>query len=219
MVRKRIKKAISKVKKAVSKRKTGDRLPDLPGPDFPLYAGLPIAGPYGGLVGYASGNPWVQGALLGYTAAENTERFWGPPVERQAQWTAKQWEEYQDWYERNVRLRYAGSEIDPDSPLGYIPPSRRGMMMPEMEEETPQRKKRAVSKANKATKMAYGMLSKRVKGKMTKKRCQELLKKCAKMASKANPNTKSRIGKGNTRMCKDCRKIRKSVWNTTKMSC
>lgn len=211
MPHKRVKKAISKVRKAVSKRKTGDRLPDLPLPDVPMY------GPAGGVVGLAMRpfvNPYVAAgvasALGAYSLAENTERWWGPPVERQAQWTAKQWEEYQDWYERNVRSTYAGSEIDPDSPLGYTP--RRSMMMP----KEPKKAKRKVSKANKATSRAYKFLQKGVKGKMTKKKCCDLLKKAQKMASKANPKTKSRIGKGKSKNQTECRKMRKSIWGTTK---
>ena len=42
------------------------------------------------------------------------------------------------------------------------------------------------------------------------------MRKAATMASKANPGTKSRIGKKLTRMLKECKRIRKSVWGTTK---
>lgn len=210
MPHKRIKKAISKVKKAVSKRKTGDRLPDLPFPDIPTY------GPFGGALGLAMRpfvNPYVAAAVASgfgtYAMLENTEKYWGPPVERQASWTAKQWEEYQDWYERNIRSRYAGSEIDPDSPVDL---SRRGMSMP----GEPVKRTRKVSKANKATSRAYKFLQKGVKGKMTKKRCCSLLKRAQAMASKANPNTKSRIGKGRSKNKTECRRMRKSLWGTTK---
>lgn len=212
MVHKRVKKALGKVKKRITGRKKGDRLPDLPFPDIPTY------GPAGGLVGLAM-RPFVNpitaaaaASFLGtYSALENTEKWWGPPVEATGEATAKQWEDYQDWYERNVRSLYAGSEIDPDSPLGYYPP-RRGPMGPPAPE--PQKAKRKVSKANKATKQAYNWLKKSVKGKMSQKKCCDLLKKAAKMASKANPNTPSRIGKGRTPMKGECRKIRKRVWNT-----
>jgi hypothetical protein len=211
MPHKRVKKALKKVKKAITGRKTGDRLPDLPFPDVPTY------GPAGGLVGLAMRpfvNPLVAAAIgsgLGtYALMENTEKYWGPPVEAHAQWTARQWEEYQNWYEQNVRSLYAGSEIDPESPLGFTP--RRGMMAPEV----PVKQKRKVSTANKATSRAYKFLQKGVKGKMTQKKCCVLLKKAQAMASKANPNTKSRIGKGRSKNKTECRKMRKSLWGTSK---
>ena len=82
----------------------------MPGIDVPTY------GPAGGLVGLALRpfmNPVTAAAIatgLGtYALMENTEKYWGPPVEAHAQWTAKQWNEYEDWYERNVRSLYAGS--------------------------------------------------------------------------------------------------------------
>ena len=173
-----------------------DLLPDVPGPDPVINAVATIAALH----------PAVRLPLMGYMMAENTEKYWGPHVYGAA-------DNYMDWYERNVRNLYAGTEIDPKSPLGYYPP-RRGPMGPPAPE--PKATKRKISKANKATKMAYNLLKSRVKGKLTKEKCQKLLKKCAKMASKANPNTKSRIGKGKTQMCADCRKIRKKIWNTNK---
>ena len=195
MVHKRIKKAISSLRRG----KKGDRLPDIPGPD-PL---LNVAAAAFGLT------PVGRGVLAGYMLAENTEKYWGPPVEKQAQWTARQWEEYQNWYERNIRAQYAGSEIDPDSPLGYTP--RRGMVATVAPKGT-----RKVTKANKATKMAWQLLTKGRKAKLTKSACQKLLKKCSMIASKANPNTKSRIGKAKNGTTKACKKIRKEIWGTTK---
>ena len=196
----------SKKKKSKSKRKRGDRLPDLPGPDIPLY------GPAGGLAGLAiaaATTPIVAapiGTGLGtYALMDNTERFWGPPVERHAQRT------------RDRFRKDTSTAIDPDSPWnipegwGYQAKGPIGPPAPMTTKRT-----RKVTKANKATKMAWDMLQKRMKGKMTKEKCQKLLKKCSMMASKANPNTKSRIGKGKSQTCKDCRKIRKSIWNTNK---
>jgi len=62
-------------------------------------------------------------------------------------------------------------------------------------------------------KKAYAWLIKGHKGKMTQKKCRELLKKASRMASKANPGTKSRIGKtSRSKMLKECRRIRKQVW-------
>jgi hypothetical protein len=161
-------------------------------------------------------NPRVLAALAVYHTLEQTERYWAPPIEAQAGWTAKQYREYEDWYERNVRSLYAGSEIDPDSPLGYTPPRRGPIGPPAPEVFAPQSVKRKVSKANKATKMAWRMLLKGRKGKLTQKACQKLLKKCSMIASKANPNTKSRIGTANNGTTKACKKIRKSIWGTNK---
>ena len=61
--------------------------------------------------------------------------------------------------------------------------------------------KRTVSKANKAMKQAM-------------KATKNNFKQATKIASKANPNTKSKIGKGSTKVKRLARKIRKSVWGT-----
>ena len=61
--------------------------------------------------------------------------------------------------------------------------------------------KRKASKANKAMKQAM-------------KATKNNFKQATKIASKANPNTKSKIGKGATKIKKLARKIRKSVWGT-----
>ena len=196
----------SKKKKSKSKRKRGDRLPDLPGPDIPLY------GPAGGLAGLAiaaATNPIVAAAIgtgLGtYALMENTERFWGPPVERHAQRT------------RDRFRKDTSTAIDPASPWnipegwGYQAQGPIGPPAPE-----PVKRTRTVTKANKATKMAWEMLTKGRKGKLTKSACQKLLKKCSMMASKANPNTKSRIGKAKNGTTKACKKIRKKIWGTNK---
>jgi hypothetical protein len=213
MPHKRIKKALGKVKKRITRRKTGDRLPDLPGLDVPTY------GPAGGLVGLAMRpfvNPYVAAAVasgLGtYAMLENTEKYWGPRVEQQAQWTAKQWEEYQDWYEQNIRAQYAGSEV----PYEYTRRPQSMMRTDEAAMIEPPKRTRTVTKANKATKMAWKMLTKGRKGKLTKNACQQLLKKCSMIASKANPNTKSRIGKAKNGTTKASRKIRKAIWGTNK---
>jgi hypothetical protein len=63
--------------------------------------------------------------------------------------------------------------------------------------------KRKVSKANKAMKQAM-------------KATKNNFKQATKIASKANPNTKSKIGKGTSTVKKLARKIRKSVWGVTK---
>jgi len=59
--------------------------------------------------------------------------------------------------------------------------------------------KRKVSKANKAMRQAM-------------KATKNNFKQATKIASKANPGTKSRIGKGASKVKKLARKIRKSVW-------
>ena len=61
--------------------------------------------------------------------------------------------------------------------------------------------KRKVSKANKAMKQAM-------------KATKNNFKQATKIASKANPNTKSKIGKGTSKVKTLARKIRKSVWGT-----
>ena len=63
--------------------------------------------------------------------------------------------------------------------------------------------KRKLSKANKAMKQAM-------------KATKNNFKQATKIASKANPATKSKIGKGATKMKRLARKIRKSVWGVTK---
>ena len=63
--------------------------------------------------------------------------------------------------------------------------------------------RRKVSKANKAMKQAM-------------KATKNNFKQATKIASKANPNTKSKIGKGGTTVKRLARKIRKSVWGVTK---
>jgi hypothetical protein len=61
--------------------------------------------------------------------------------------------------------------------------------------------KRVVSKANKAMKLAM-------------KATKNNFKEATKIASKANPNTKSKIGKGVTKAKKLARQIRKKIWGT-----
>jgi len=61
------------------------------------------------------------------------------------------------------------------------------------------RTKRVISKANKAMKAAM---------KVTKNK----FKQATKIASKANPNTKSKIGKGKSFVQRAARKIRKKIW-------
>jgi len=63
--------------------------------------------------------------------------------------------------------------------------------------------KRKLSKANKAMKQAM-------------KATKNNFKQATKIASKANPATKSKIGKGATKVKRLARKIRKSVWGVTK---
>ena len=193
MVVKRAKKAISRAKKALK----GDKDKDM-GPDLPSISNIPWV-PYPGILAGASQNPVLAGLVLGYTAAEKTQPWWGPPVAESGKQAGQA---YGDWYERTFEPLFGlpGVPLQPGQVAGGPAPKRT----------------RRVTKANKATKMAWEMLRKRMKGKMTKDKCQKLLKKCSMMASKANPNTKSRIGKGKNQTCKDCRKIRKTIWGTTK---
>ena len=189
---------------AKKKGKTGDRLPDLPLPDIPFY------GPLGGLLGLAIRNPYIPTALGAYALAENTERWWGPPVEQSAQWTAKQWEEYQDWYERNIRAQYAGTQV----PFQDVRKPMQVMATGEAKVEKP--KKRKVSTSNKAMSGLYKFLLKEQKGRNTQAKNRKLLAQCAKIVGKANPNTKSRIGKGKSKNQKLARKCRMDYLGTKK---
>jgi len=70
--------------------------------------------------------------------------------------------------------------------------------------------KRTVSKANKAVKKAMQILKKERKGKkLSKKQRGTVWKVATKAAGLANPNTKSKIGKGNTPTKKLARKLKK----------
>jgi len=186
--------------------KAGDRLPDIPGPD-PLINALALA------LGL---HPIGRGLLAGYMAAENTERWWGPPVERSAQWTAKQWEEYQDWYETNIRRKYAGSEIDPRTPIMLRPGQTIPPTPESLKAATVKPKKRKLTKSNKAMSGLYKFLAKEQKSRMTQAKARKLLTRCAKIVGKANPNTKSRIGKGKSTNQKLARKCRMDYWGTKK---
>ena len=170
--------------------------------DLPALSDIPAFFPAPGVGALALTNPAVAGALLGYTIAEATQKYWGPPVEAHA---------------RRTRERFTSESIDPSSPWnipegwGYQAQGPIGPPAPEAIKRT-----RKVTKANKATKMAWDVLTKGRKGKLTKSACQKLLKKCSMMASKANPNTKSRIGKAKNKTTRECRKIRRKIWGTSK---
>lgn len=137
--------------------------------------------------------PGPIAALVGaYQAAEMTEEYWGPRL----------FDYYGQGYPDPLRPEQIYVEGSPERYIGAP--------------QISQRQKRKISKANKATKKAYAYLRKKSKGKMTQKKCCDILKKAAKMASKANPNTPTRIGKGRSPMKTECRKIRKSLWGTNK---
>jgi len=72
--------------------------------------------------------------------------------------------------------------------------------------------KRIASKANKAMKKAAAALKKAYPKQDNRKRFQ----RATKIASKANPYTKSRIGKGKSFAHKTARKIRKGIWGISK---
>ena len=127
-----------------------------------------------------------------YQAAEVSEDYWGPRL----------FDYYGQGYPDPLRPEQIYVEGSPERYIGAP--------------QISQRQKRKISKANKATKKAYAYLRKKSKGKMTQKKCCDILKKAAKMASKANPNTPTRIGKGRSPMKTECRKIRKSLWGTNK---
>jgi len=76
-----------------------------------------------------------------------------------------------------------------------------------------QKVKRAATKADKAFRKAYKAVKPK---KITKTSAKIAFTKASKIASKANPATKSRIGKGKSKVQKLARKIRKAVWGVTK---
>jgi len=175
--------------------------------DLPALSDIPAFFPYPGIARLAVRNPGLATAVGTYILMEATQPYWGPPVEAHAERTREQYDAFID--------EYFGSR----GPTGSLPSLRdpRFPQMPEMPApRAPTKPKRKTSKANKATQKAYAWLLKQHTGKMTQKKCRELLKKAARMASKANPNTKSRIGKRINKMLKECVKIRKSTWNRSK---
>jgi len=175
--------------------------------DLPAISDIPAFFPYPGLGMAALKSPGLASAVATYLIMEATQPYWGPPVEAHGQKMRQQYDAFIDEYfgSRGPRgslpaLRQPGFPEMPAmaTPKALIPPTRK------------------VSKANKAMKKAYAWLLKGHKGKMTQKKCRELLKKAARMASKANPGTKSRIGKRTSKMLKECMKIRKNTWNRSK---
>jgi len=175
--------------------------------DLPAISDIPAFFPYPGVGALALRNPGLATAVGTYMLMEATQPYWGPPVEASGERTREQYDAFMD--------EYFGSRGQVGPPATLSPKWPR--FAPEHETpDTPTKPKRKISKANKATKLAYAYLVKLDKGKMTRKKCRALLKKAAKMASKANPNTKSRIGKRITKMLKECGKIRRNIWGTNK---
>ena len=206
MVHKRVKKKLRSIKKAIAIKK---RLPKK-GPvkhDLPSLSEIPAFFPYPGIGRLALRNPGLATAVGTYMLMEATQPYWGPPVEAHGERTREQFDAFMD--------EYFGSRGQVGPPTVLKPQWPR--FTPEREmPRAPTKTKRKTSKANKAMKKAYAFLRKQHKGKLTQKKCRELMRKAAKMASKANPGTKSRIGKKLTKMLKECRKIRRSVWGTNK---
>ena len=106
-------------------------------------------------------------------------------------------------------------DIDPVTGMRYGYQTK-GPIGPPAPQAKVKPKKRKVSKSNKAMGGLYKFLVKQQKGKMTQAKCRKLLGRCAKIIGKANPNTKSRIGKGSSKNQKLARKMRKQYWGTTK---
>lgn len=128
-------------------------------------------------------------------------------------WWERRGEDWREWRDPAVP-----TEIDPESPwmlpegYAYETPMMPGVAPP----RAPTKIKRKISKANRAMKMSYDFYRRKFKGKMTQKKCREIMRKASKMAGKANPHTRSRIGKGGDWIKRHCRKVRKGIWNTTK---
>jgi len=196
------------------KKKLPKRLPKIPKlPKVPKIPRLPAipAGlrPWVGMAKRPP-NPYLLGLSLGYYGQKYTRPYWGPPTEAIGERMGEEARDFYDWV-----MPQGDTEIDPQSEW-FIPEGYGAPMMPAP--AVAPKRKRKVSKANKAMKMAYNFYRKKVKGKMTQKKCRELMRKASKMASKANPHTKTRIGKGGDWIKRHCRKVRKGVWNTSKRS-
>jgi len=190
---KAIKKRVRKhAKKVIAKAQREDVLPSLKELNKMLSPRMLVAPGIGTVL---ARNPLGLIALATYHAIEQSEKYWGEPL-----------------YGRFLPPD-TSTAIDPSTPWEI--PEGYGYT-PKMGRKKPVSTKRKVSKANKATSRAYAYLIKHHKGKMSRKKCQELLKKAARMASRANPNTKSRIGKRSSKMLKECMKIRKAIWKRSK---
>jgi hypothetical protein len=183
--------------------------------DLPSLSEIPAFFPAPGIGALALTNPVVAGALLGYTVAEKTQGIWGPPVEAHAQATRADVDRFMQQFKQ---FKETGPASVGGGRTGFVPQTPTGIPIPApfAMAEAPVKRTRKVTKANKATKKAWKILTRGRKGKLTKSACQKLLKKCSMMASKANPNTKSRIGTAKNGTTKACKKIRKEIWGTTK---
>jgi hypothetical protein len=180
--------------------------------DLPAISDIPAFFPAPGIGALALTNPAIAGALIGYTIAEKTQGIWGPPVEAHAQATRADVDRYLQQFQQ---FQDTGPATTGGGRSGFVPLAPPTSSLRATADQ-PVKRTRQVTKANKATKKAWQILTKDRKGKLTKSQCQKLLKKCSMMASKANPNTKSRIGKAKNRTTKACKKIRKEIWGTTK---
>jgi len=177
--------------------------------DLPKTSEIDAWFPYPGIARLALANPSFLSGFATYMLMEATQPWWGPPVYEHGRQTRRQLAE---------GFSRTGTEIDPRSPW-FVPPES-------MEPGTRTRKgrlkragapsKRKVSKANKAFKKAYSYVTKGFKGKMTQKKCRYFMRKASKMAGRANPHTKSKIGKSKNAITRHCRKIRKGVWGVSK---
>lgn len=102
----------------------------------------------------------------------------------------------------------------PANPFSYFNPITpvftQGQTVPGIMQNV---RKKSKSKFNKAVSKAVVALS---KGRGRILNPKKRFAQAAKIASKANPVTKSKIGKGKSKAQKIARKIRKSVWNVTK---
>jgi len=180
--------------------------------DLPGLKDIYEKGPYlltrPGVLGLAL-DPRVLAALAVYHTMEYTQPYWGPRVAEHGRQTRRGLEELftGDW-----------ESIPMDAPWS-IPEGARPRQRPRRSKgrRKPEKEvKRKVTKANKAFKKAYQFVTKGFKGKMTQKKCRYFMRKASKMAGKANPHTKSRIGKSKNAITRHCRKIRKGVWGVTK---
>jgi hypothetical protein len=157
--------------------------------------------------------PWyawmsLMGNLYHYGTHQEVKDFW-----------KERGEEFGEALEKRKEAETSPfPDFDPVTGMsyGYQTKGPSGQIGPPAPQVKVKPKKRQVSKSNKAMSGLYKFLAKQQKGKMTQAKCRKLLSRCSKIIGKANPTTKSRIGKGSSKNQKLARKMRKQYWGTTK---
>jgi hypothetical protein len=157
--------------------------------------------------------PWGIAALLAYEGVVRREEIWDVAQEV-AQLAAENLPEGVGTGAFGApplptNLFNPGIGPAPGGPFGF--PGMPGVdITPAFALKRGRKIKRTQTKFNKAVGKAYRAVKKQ-SGKMAPSRA---FKKAAKIASRANPVTKSKIGKGKSFAQRTARKIRKSVWGS-----